>query len=250
MKYKILVVEDDCLLAEGLCQELHNRFSCVCERALTLKSAKEFFRQEKICDLLILDRLLPDGDGLELLAELKHGYQTLRILVISRLGNSTAREFGLKQGANDYLPKPFTKGEFFERVRNLLTMMPAVASPHFALGDEFIFKPDQRRLLYDDREVKLTRSDAQLLEYFFQHCNFLVTKEEIERCLWKSNRLITNTAAIAAQIYRLRKKMGRFGEKLQTLYDFGYQLNMVSKPMKMTRIACGNIPQNGLLVET
>ena len=236
MKYKILIVEDDHLLADNLSAELTSRFSCVCERVLSLEAAKEYLFQEKTCDLLILDRLLPDGDGLELFSELRYGFDQLRILVISCLGEPAAREFGLKQGAHDYLPKPFTKGEFLERVHKLLNLVPVAASDDFTFDDGFVFKPIQRQLFYDDQVVSLTKADSQLLEYLFRRGNFLVTKEEVERCLWQSNSAKVNTAAIAAQIYRLRKKMGRFGDKLRTLYDFGYQLNVTSSATKMTRM--------------
>ncbi len=229
---KILIVEDDVLLAEHLRRFLREQLKAKCEWVMTVDGAQEYLDEKGDFDLLILDRKLRDGEGLEVLRLAKINLEMTRVLILTGLGQPEEREKGLLAGANDYLVKPFTKGEFLARVNNLLHLHKINEKAEYFLTEEFVFKTEEKKLLYDQKEVRLTRTDSTLLEYFFQHRNFLVTWEEIERCLWSANQLEINKAAIVAEIYRLRKKMGRFGEKLQTFYKVGYQLIMTERPMQ------------------
>lgn len=236
MKYEILIVEDDLELAQNLRELLRDHFSCECEVALSLQQVKEYFEHERRCDLLVLDRLLPDGDGLQILRDYEERLQWTRTLVLSSLIRAEEKETGLLAGASDYLAKPFSKGELLARARNLLLTHKIQVKEDYYLTEEFVFRPSERSLYYDDKQVHLTRADTELLEYFFHHHNFLVTWKEIERCLWKELPLEMTKDAMTSQIYRLRRKMGRFGEKLQSFYDFGYQLTIANAPIKLTKI--------------
>lgn len=225
MKYKILIVEDDVILAQSvrlLCEE---RLTCSVEIALNLAQGESCLGSDDRFDLLILDRILPDGEGLQLLKDFKDELSLTKVLVLSDLSRAQEREWGLNMGASDYLSKPFTKGELLARAHNLLLMRKAqVEEKDYQLQNEFVFRPAERKLFYDQQIVTLTKSDTDLLEYFFCHRNFLVTMAEIENCLWKTSETELKRAAISAQIYRLRKKMGRFANSLQTFYSSGYQL--------------------------
>lgn len=230
MKYKILIVEDDVILAQNvrlLCEE---RLICSVEIALNLAQAETCLGGDERFDLLILDRVLPDGEGLQLLKDFKDELSLTKVLILSDLSRAQEKEWGLTMGASDYLSKPFTRGELLARARNLLLMRKAQnEEKDYQLLDEFVFRPAERKLFYDQQTVTLTKSDTDLLEYFFHHRNFLVTMAEIENCLWKTSEAELKRAAISAQIYRLRKKMGRFASSLQTFYSSGYQLVMTKK---------------------
>ncbi len=230
MKHEILLVEDDRSLAKNLQQTFETHFPCNCTIAWNLQVA-DCLLADKDYDLLILDRALPDGDSLDFLPAWIKANFAMRVLILSCISDAQQRELGLRSGASDYLAKPFTRGELLERTRKLLSVRK---TNHFCQQfslknqqEEMIFLPSERKLSHKNKTINLTKADSELLEYFCIHRNFLITREEIERCLWQGNREELNQSAINAQIYRLRKKMGQFGHLLQTFYNFGYQLTTI-----------------------
>lgn len=240
MRHNILLVEDDAVLAKNLREVLTEKLAGDCTWVPSLMLAETLLNEtEQKFELLILDRILPDGDGLRLLQQIETLDFEMRVLVLSKMSEAREREIGLRCGASDYLPKPFTMGELIERVKKLLLMKKLRRLESFFLRDErdqLTFAPAEKKLFYNDREVNLTKADVELLEYLFAHRDFLITREEIERCLWQGNQQEMNKTAINAQIYRLRKKMGKFGNYLKTFYNLGYQLRSEMMPMKATRM--------------
>jgi DNA-binding response OmpR family regulator len=224
MTSRILIVEDDNDLVENLQRILTQNLNCSCAVASSLSLARNVLADKEF-DLIVLDRLLPDGDGLSLLRG-GNLLEETRVFVLSDLGRVQDREKGLVAGAFDYLAKPFSRLEFLERVRRIIPEAVKVVRMMRPIDKNLIFVPNENKLIVDGVEEELTATDCQLMEFLYRHKNLMVSREDLRRGVWRDQDLSEN--AINAKIYRLRRKMGRYGYRLRTYYKMGYQLKTIT----------------------
>lgn len=234
-KYKLLIVEDDHCLALSLRSLIYTHVgSCDCWLAENLKSALSMVAESDF-DLIILDRNLTDGDGLRVIDIVrKKSFQT-KFLILSNMGGVKERELGLITGAHDYLPKPFSKIELTQKVKILLNMTIRVNKKTFCYDKNFVFSTKNMTVEVDGHANSLTATDCKLLAFFIENNNLLISRDRLIDLIWHERGRWTANA-INAKIYRLRKKMGRFGELLRATYNYGYQLKMTNKLMTITNI--------------
>lgn len=216
-----LIVEDDQLLAQTLKQVAwrqglkpiltHHLF-----RARNLLEEQEFA-------LLILDRVLPDGDGFDLIQPaLDHYYQT-KILVLTYQAETEQKIEGLTLGADEYLAKPFSQQELVLRLKNLLAQQKIV-KPHSLSYRNFILYPSTGKVIIDDQEKRLRPKQAGLLACLIQHRGLIVTHQMIFDYVWGHKRDWPNKETLAVYIRRLRIKLGAAGSQVQTVRKVGYRL--------------------------
>jgi two-component system, OmpR family, response regulator CssR len=177
-------------------------------------------------DLWILDIMLPDMDGYQLIKAIKEFKPQTPVIFMSARNQELDRVVGLELGSDDYLSKPFLPRELVIRTNKLLQRLDvnkAENSPELRLED---YRVDQRqRTVYDhdDEKISLTNREFNLLLFFIQNHNTVVTREQILEKVWGdpyfgSDRVVDDT------IRRLRKKLPRMN--LETIYGFGYNLEM------------------------
>lgn len=177
-------------------------------------------------DLWILDIMLPDMDGYQLIKMIKEFKPQTPVIFMSARNQELDRVVGLELGSDDYLSKPFLPRELVIRTNKLLQRLDvnkAENSPELRLED---YRVDQRqRTVYDhdDEKISLTNREFNLLLFFIQNHNTVVTREQILEKVWGdpyfgSDRVVDDT------IRRLRKKLPRMN--LETIYGFGYNLEM------------------------
>ncbi|WP_239483873.1 response regulator transcription factor [Paenibacillus rhizolycopersici] len=177
-------------------------------------------------DLWILDIMLPDMDGYQLIKAIKEFKRQTPVIFMSARNQELDRVVGLELGSDDYLSKPFLPRELVIRTNKLLQRLDvnkAENSPELRLED---YRVDQRqRTVYDhdDEKISLTNREFNLLLFFIQNHNTVVTREQILEKVWGdpyfgSDRVVDDT------IRRLRKKLPRMN--LETIYGFGYNLEM------------------------
>ena len=214
---RILVVEDDALLAEGLTSVL-TRAGHVVERAATGRHADMLLVDERF-DLVVLDVGLPDIDGFEVLRRLRQRHSATNVLVLTARDAVEDRVRGLDLGADDYLTKPFSVNEFEARVRALLRRGAAPTAPWSVAG--MIVDPAAKRIRVDGRPVDLTPREWALLELFLTHPGRVLSNDQIAESLFTFDEQLSSNA-IEVHVSRLRTKIQPAGVHIRTLRGFGY----------------------------
>jgi len=185
--------------------------------------AEKVLRENPV-DLVVLDRMLPDGDGLELCQKVRDRYH-IPVLMLSALGEVEDRVEGLNSGADDYLSKPFQFAELLARVRALLRRPSAAPGrePDQELNSGQVrILPQQRRVYHNGVEVELTPKEFELLHFLVSQQGRVYSKEDLVSHLWGSEfDGFTNTVEV--HVSALRQKLGDDNRKMiRTVRGVGY----------------------------
>ncbi|MGA8053651.1 MAG: response regulator transcription factor [Burkholderiales bacterium] len=217
---RILIVEDDAILADGLTRSLRQSgYSADCVRdglaADAALSTGEF-------DLVILDLGLPKMGGLEVLKRFRARNGTVPVLILTALDGVNDRVRGLDLGADDYLAKPFNLAELEARVRALGRRSTAGAHNVLRHGD-LTFDRVGKVAELRGQMLDLSARELALLEIFLQRPGRMVNKEQIVDllCQWGEE---VSTNAVEVYIHRLRKKLEAGGVRIVTVRGLGYCL--------------------------
>jgi two-component system, OmpR family, response regulator len=221
---KILLIEDDAetavFVANGLVLENHT-VSVSADGHEGLERA----RSEQ-WDLLIVDRMLPQMDGLTLVRELRDSGASVPILFLTTLGGVDDRVNGLNAGADDYLVKPFSFAELLARVAALGRRRPGLALETSLTVADLEINLLTRTVTRAGVRIELLPREFLLLEYLMRHAGQIVTRAMLLDKVWDVH-FDPNTTVIETHISRLRSKIDR-GHALQlihTLRGAGYTLN-------------------------
>ena len=220
----ILVVEDEGKtresLAEGLRLEAWNvETAANGEEALSSLDRGQF-------DLIILDWLLPDKDGIEVLRQVRNRGVRTPVLMLTARDSLQDRIVGLDSGADDYLPKPFAFAEMLARCRALLRR-PQWISARLLRCADLQLDTRARVAMRAGQEIPLTPREVDVLEYLMRNQGQIVSREMLERDVWKqTHRLTSLDNVIDVQMMRLRRKIDVEGSErlIHTLRGVGYQL--------------------------
>lgn len=176
-------------------------------------------------DLWILDIMLPDTDGYEIIKAVKKNNASTPVIFMSARNEELDRVVGLELGSDDYLSKPFLPRELVIRTNKLMERIYGkadgqVKEEEINLGGYKISK-NQRTVFYEDEEIQLTNKEFELLSYFAVNKNNLISREQILVKVWGadyfgSDRVVDDT------MRRLRKKVDKLN--LETVYGYGYKL--------------------------
>jgi two-component system OmpR family response regulator len=214
---RILVVEDDALLAEGLIKVL-SRAGHAVDHAASGKYADQLLRNGMF-DLVVLDIGLPDIDGFEVLRRLRGRHSSTLVLVLTARDAVEDRVHGLDLGADDYLTKPFSVSEFEARVRALLRRTtPPPASMSIA---GLTIDAAAKRVRVHDNPVDLTPREWALLEMFLARPDRVLRKDQIAENLFGFDEQLSPNA-IEVHVSRLRTKIEPAGVHIRTVRGFGY----------------------------
>ncbi len=214
---RILVVEDDSLLAQGLTRILSRAGHAVDQAENGLQADKAL--RSAPYELVVLDIGLPDIDGFEVLRRLRRRHAATNVLVLTARDAVEDRVHGLDLGADDYLTKPFSVTEFEARVRALLrrTSLPAGA---VSMGG-LIVDVEAKRVRVDGTSIELTVREWALLELFMARPGRVLSKEQIAQQLADYDAQLTPNA-IEVYVSRLRAKIETAGVRIRTVRGFGY----------------------------
>jgi two-component system OmpR family response regulator len=214
---RILVVEDDSLLAQGLTRILSRAGHAVDQAENGLQADKAL--RAAPYELVVLDIGLPDIDGFEVLRRLRRRHAATNVLVLTARDAVEDRVHGLDLGADDYLTKPFSVNEFEARVRALLrrTSLPAGAVSMGGLTVDV----EAKRVRVNGTSVELTVREWALLELFMARPGRVLSKEQIAQQLADYDAQLTPNA-IEVYVSRLRAKIESAGVRIRTVRGFGY----------------------------
>jgi two-component system OmpR family response regulator len=214
---RILVVEDDSLLAQGLTRILSRAGHAVDQAENGLEADKAL--RTAPYELVVLDIGLPDIDGFEVLRRLRRRHAATNVLVLTARDAVEDRVHGLDLGADDYLTKPFSVTEFEARVRALLrrTSLPAGAVSMGGLTVDV----EAKRVRVNGTSIELTVREWALLELFMARPGRVLSKEQIAQQLADYDAQLTPNA-IEVYVSRLRAKIETSGVRIRTVRGFGY----------------------------
>ena len=219
---RILIVEDD----PGLQPVLAEAFSHaghVVDVVADGASARDHLAAWPY-DLAVLDRGLPDGDGLELCAAVRARRPDTPILVLTARDTLGDRVAGLDAGADDYLVKPFAVEELLARARALLRRPGGDRAPVLAVGD-LRFDPATGEVTRGDRPVTLARKERALLEYLMRNAGRIVTRDQILDHVWDDGGAVESDV-VRAHVKLLRRAIGDDGAPrlIETVHGVGWRL--------------------------
>lgn len=221
---KILIVEDEPALRE-LIQRSLEKERYVVEVAADFNSALRKI-EDYDYDCVLLDIMLPDGSGLDLLEKLKAMHKRENVIIISAKDSLEDKVLGLELGADDYLPKPFHLAELNARIKSVIRRQHHDGEIDICLGNIRIL-PDKYQVLINDREVELNRKEYDILLYFINRHGRLVNKNTLAESVWGDHiDQVDNFDFIYAQIKNLRKKLKDAGAtaEIKAVYGFGYKM--------------------------
>lgn len=221
---KILIVEDEPSLRELIQRSLEKEQYLV-EVAGDFRSALRKI-EDYDYDCILLDIMLPDGSGLELLANLKNMHKKENVIIISARDSLEDKVLGLELGADDYLPKPFHLAELNARIKSVIRRHQHEGEVSICQGNVRI-EPDERHVFIEKEELELNRKEYDILLYFINRPGRLINKTSLAESVWGDHiDQVDNFDFIYAQIKNLRKKLKDAGAtiELKAVYGFGYKM--------------------------
>lgn len=194
-------------------------------------SGGESFREaleKSLPDLVILDIMLPGDDGIKLLRYLKSQITTRAIPVIMATAKGTEYDKvqSLDLGADDYIVKPFGVMEMVARVKAVLRRSGAKADEHILNVGGLYVNTDEHTVTADGERIELTYKEYELLRLFLSNPKIAYTRDRLFNEIWGMD-YFGETRTVDMHIRTLRKKLGRYGEMIETVRNVGYRLGEI-----------------------
>jgi two-component system, OmpR family, copper resistance phosphate regulon response regulator CusR len=220
---KILVVEDELNLATYLKRGLEEEGHTV-ELALDSKTAKVHMGSDKF-DMVILDIILPDGNGLILCKDFKELHPKIPIIILTSLGTTKDKVAGLDSGADDYLVKPFQFSELAARIRAIERRKHQNQYPTILSALDLVMDTSSRSVQRNGKSITLTAREFKLLQVFLENRNKVLSRMDIASSVWDIN-FDTGTNVVDVYVNYLRNKIDKMYEKklIHTVIGVGYVL--------------------------
>lgn len=217
---RILIVEDDATIARFVELELAHA-GYVTSRAEDGLQALEMVASAEP-DLLVLDLMLPNLNGLEVARQLRQGGKKFPILMLTAKAETADVVTGFDSGADDYLRKPFEIPELLSRVRVLLKRAESETPSLQYRASGVEIDPSSRRVLADGELVELTAKEYELLEFLVTNAGRVISRDEIIEAVWGGQHG-ADSNVIEVFVHHLRNKIGdRDNRIIQTVRGVGY----------------------------
>jgi DNA-binding response OmpR family regulator len=214
---KILVVEDEHKITNSIKKGLEQE-AYVVDVAFEGKTGFDLASSEKY-DVIILDLMLPEMDGVEICTKLRAQKNQTPILMLTARGQLEDKISGLNSGADDYLVKPFAFAELLARVRALARRPQNVVTNVIKVGD-LILNTSTFEVTHKKKLISLSRKEFTLLEFLMRHKNQILSKDTITNSVWEYDAdILPNTVEV--YIGYLRKKIPNM---IKTIRGFGYKI--------------------------
>lgn len=222
MSARILVVEDEPAILESVAYALKRDGFSVSE-ALTAAQARA---QADLADLVVLDLMLPDGSGFDLIGAFRKGGRALPIIVLSSRDGEADRVAALETGADDYVTKPFSPREVVARVRAVLRRSSGREAAQPSSPVPFSVDRETRRAQVSGRELELTRVEFDLLASLLDNPGRVYTRAQLIDEVWGDGFAITDRT-VDSHVKALRRKVAEAGADpslIETVRGVGYRI--------------------------
>ena len=175
-------------------------------------------------ELLLLDVMLPEMDGIELLKKIRESaiLKDIPVIMATAKGQEYDRIMGLDLGADDYIVKPFSMMEMVSRVKAVLRRTQTSQSTTLLKVDGLIVNQDEYTVMVDGKRVQLTYKEFELLCIFLSHPGLVYTREQLFAKVWKTDYM-GDSRTLDSHIRTLRQKLGDYGKMIETVRNVGYR---------------------------
>ena len=219
----IYIVEDD----ENIRQLVEYTFNNMGVMAKGFGKASDFWEnlEEMVPDIVLLDIMLPDEDGLSILSKIRNNskYKKLPVIMMTAKGSEFDKVLGLNSGADDYIPKPFGILELVARVNALLRRTVISEDIKEYKIDSLYVNVDKHIVRVDNEEIILTLKEFELLNLLLENRDKVLSRDTILETIWGYN-FDGETRTVDVHIRMLRSKLGKVGNIIQTVRGVGYKI--------------------------
>lgn len=220
---KILVVEDNKKLLEGIVKEISSHFQCEsCEDG---EEALYLIKQD-IYDLVVLDLMLPNLNGLDILKKMRDNYIDTPVIILTAKESLDDKVGAFSIGANDYLTKPFYVEELIARIYAILRTNGKINDKNSLDFKDLHLDLSKKRVFINGDEINLQNKQFGLLEYFLLNKGTILLKEQIYDRIWGVESDAT-IEIVEVYVSNLRKKLGKYGydKYIKTKRKVGYMFD-------------------------
>ena len=230
---KILVIEDEEDLNQTLSFNLENEGYKVTS-ALKGSEALEILETSSSPDLVILDLMLPDMTGLDICRHIrsKDKLKNISVIIVTAKGEEVDRIVGFELGADDYIVKPYSVRELMLRIQAQLRRGEKESSqdtsdnePNISYQD-LLIDTSKHKVFLKDKKISLTAKEFTLLKYLIKRADKVQTRDNLLDKVWGYNNSVT-TRTVDTHVKRLRSKLGKYGENIETIRGVGYIFNKI-----------------------
>lgn len=223
MMKQILIVEDDLNLGESLKKICENE-GLVTHLAKNLSEARSLV--SSTIDVIVLDWMLPDGQGVDFLKEIRQKNKSLPVIMLTARTELVDKVVGLETGANDYMTKPFESRELVARIRVQLRGRHIIAEreTRIVMG-RLILDTQDKEVLFDHKRVNLTKMEYELLKLLAENPRQTFSRENLLDKVWGYDNFPT-TRTVDTHVLQLRQKTS--DDIVETIRGLGYRLGNVS----------------------
>lgn len=190
-------------------------------------SAKEFWEicSNKVPELVLLDIMLPDEDGITILEKIrkKPDLKKVPVILVTAKGAEIDKVKGLDAGADDYIAKPFGVLELISRVKAVMRRVHGLEEEHIIAQGSIKMNVEKHKVYVDDQEIELTFKEYELLKVLMKNAGNVMTREILMDRVWGTS-YEGESRTLDMHIKTLRKKLGATGEYIKTVRNVGYRL--------------------------
>ena len=222
MKPLILIVEDEIAIRNLLDISLKNAAldTLLCDDATPALNQLKKTRP----NLILLDWMLPSMSGIDFIQKLKKNNKTkdIPIIMLTAKAEEEYKIKGLETGADDYITKPFSPRELIARIKTVLRRGVLISPDNLIIIDDLTIDLDKQNVFIADKKLNLTPNSLKLLKFLATHPGRTFSRSELLDYVWGYEKVL-DERSVDTEIKRLRKAIGKHGEKIQTIRGVGYQ---------------------------
>ena len=227
-KDKILLVEDEPDLLQTLAFNFENEGYKVV-KALDGKEAIKFLEDDDSISLVILDLMLPDMSGLDICRRIRatDNLKDILVIMVTAKGEEVDRVVGFEVGADDYVVKPYSVRELLLRVGGILKRSSKEKQSNdkdLVEYEDLKIDNNKHKVYLSDEKISLTSKEFKLLKHLLLKADKVQSRDNLLEKVWGYNNNVT-TRTVDTHIKRLRSKIGKYGDKIETIRGEGYLFN-------------------------
>ena len=227
-KDKILLVEDEPDLLNTLSFNFESEGYKVA-KALNGKEAMKFLEDDDSISLVILDLMLPDMSGLDLCRHIRatDNLKDILVIMVTAKGEEVDRVVGFEVGADDYVVKPYSVRELLLRVGGMLKRSSKENQSNdkdLVEYEDLKIDNNKHKVYLSDKKISLTLKEFKLLKHLLLKADKVQSRDNLLEKVWGYNNNVT-TRTVDTHIKRLRSKIGKYGDKIETIRGEGYLFN-------------------------
>lgn len=221
---RVLIVEDNKMLSDAMSIQLEKEgyMTDVCARGDEVM----YYLEKKVHDLVILDRMLPELDGLTIMSQIRKKNIEVPVIMVTAMNGIYDRIDGLDAGADDYLVKPFAMEELLARIRALLRRPRSIEQNEILEFADLTFDVYKKTMSVHGETMTLSKKEGALLEYFIRNQKQIISREQILARIWGEDEVEEGNIDNYIHFLRRRLNSAKSITKIKTVYGVGYRLEV------------------------